>query len=156
MLALPALRTASRAGAVTVEAAAAVEGAAVVGDAEVVGASMRTGTVWDDIVPAQPNYPGGVLPRSFEMAAGERRVWVHGNATEHLAELAAARAELYTPDYIRLLQQQQLCNIQSAVRSATESGVPYGRAVQQGGWELRFAPPRGKDQLPVLFHAQPL
>jgi len=114
-----------------------------------------TGTVWDDIVPTQARYPGSVIPRSFELQAGSQRVWVHGNATEHIVELAAARARNYTPEYVRLVSQQQLRSLQAAVRSTTESGVPFGRTIQAGGWELRFARPRVAGELPALIHAQP-
>ena len=35
----------------------------------------------------QPNYPGSVIPKSFEMTlTNGQKVWIHGNATEHIAE----------------------------------------------------------------------
>jgi len=38
------------------------------------------GTVWDDIKGAQPEIPGtGGLPKSFELTAGDTKVWVHGS-----------------------------------------------------------------------------
>ncbi|MCP3994449.1 MAG: hypothetical protein GY722_05205 [bacterium] len=119
------------------------------------GVLPETGTVWDDIYPTQPSYPGSEIPRSFELQAGNQRVWVHGNATEHIAEFAAVRARSYTPEYVRLVSQQQLRSLQSAVRRATEEGVPFGKTIQIEGWELRFARPRGEGELPALIHAQP-
>lgn len=51
--------------------------------------SIKTGTVWDDINPTQSNYPGTVIPKLFEMTLPNgQRVWVHENATEHMAEYA--------------------------------------------------------------------
>jgi filamentous hemagglutinin len=41
------------------------------------------------------------------------------------------------------------------VKLATANGIPYGRIVQVGGWELKFAGPRAAGQLPSLIHALP-
>nr|WP_258526873.1 RHS repeat-associated core domain-containing protein [Enterobacter cloacae] len=67
----------------------------------------KTGTVWDDINPTQSNYPGTVIPKSFEMTLPNgQRVWVHGNATEHMAEYAQYKAKYYIPDTVRLTSQE--------------------------------------------------
>lgn len=79
--------------------------------------SSKTGTVWDDIAPTQTNYQGSVLPKSFELTTTNGKVWVHGNATEHIAEIIQNRAQFYTPDAVRLATQQQLRSLQSAVNS---------------------------------------
>lgn len=53
-------------------------------------APKGSGTVWDSIKPTQPVYEGTAIPRSFELETANGTVWVHGNATEHLAEYATA------------------------------------------------------------------
>ncbi|NLU66684.1 putative T7SS-secreted protein [Streptomyces sp. HNM0574] len=115
-------------------------------------AACRSGTVWDDIKGTQPNYPGTDLPKSFEMQAGDARVWVHGNATKHMDEYARGRMnELVGPDHVRQINQQQLRSLQSAVAEASRDGVPLGRMVEVGGWELKFSQ-RPEDPLPALIH----
>jgi len=118
---------------------------------------LPTGTVWDDIRPTQPNYPGSVLPKSFELSTGNGvKVWVHGNATEHIAEFIQMKAVNYTPEVVRLATQMQLKSLQSAVNAATMNGVIYDQMMEVGGWELKFGAPKANGQLPVLFHAQPI
>jgi len=115
-----------------------------------------TGTVWDSIKATQPTYPGSVIPKSFEMSLPNgQSVWVHGNATEHLAEYAQMVATNNPPNVVRLTTQQQLASLQGAVNTATRGSVPYNQLVNVGGWELKFAPPRQPGQMPALIHALP-
>ena len=57
-------------------------------------------------------------------------VWVHGNATEHMAEYAQMVANNNPPGVVQLTTQQQL---QSAVNTATQGGVPYNQLINVGG-----------------------
>lgn len=83
-----------------------------------------TGTVWDLIKPTQANYPGSVLPKSFEMTLSNgSSVWVHGNATEHLAEYVQMVARNNPPTVVQMATQQQLANLQGAVSEATRGGT---------------------------------
>lgn len=124
---------------------------------KIVGTYKGTGTVWDDIIASQPNYSGSVLPKSFELAtANGTKVWVHGNATEHIAEYLSMKAINSTPEAVRLATQQQLRSLQSAVDAATKNGIIYDQLIQIGGWELKFGMARVPGQLPVLFHAIPI
>lgn len=53
-----------------------------------------TGTVFDYINATQSVYPGSVIPRSFELnLSNGDSVWVHGNATEHMA--GRKRGQIY-------------------------------------------------------------
>ncbi len=122
--------------------------------AEETNSITKTGTVFDAITPTQSVYTGSVIPRSFEMSLSNgQRVWVAGNATEHLAEYAQMKALNYTPDAVRLASQEQLVSLQSAVNVAIKNGVPYNQILSVDGWELKFAPPRQLGQLPSLIHA---
>lgn len=47
------------------------------------------------------------------------------------------RRRAYTPEYVRLVQPQELRSLQSAVESATQGGVPLNKLVEAGGWERR-------------------
>lgn len=46
----------------------------------------KTGTVWDNITPTQENYPVTNIPKSFEIEGNGEKMWVYGNATEHMYE----------------------------------------------------------------------
>lgn len=55
-----------------------------------VGAASAATTLWGAIRATQPVWEGTAIPRSFELTTNAGRVWVHGNATKHFAEYAAA------------------------------------------------------------------
>ena len=143
----------------------AAQGAGILMGSDGIGASRGsgapaakgTGTVWDSIKATQGVWSGTSIPRSFELTAGNSRVWVHGNATEHLAEYATSMANRgVSMDLVRLGTQQQLRSLQSAVEAATANGMTYNRLMTVGGWELKFAAPRAEGQLPALIHALPM
>ena len=120
-------------------------------------AARATGTVWDSVKATQAVWPGTIIPRSFELTAGNSKVWVHGNATEHLAEYAAAlSAKGVSSELVNIGAQTQLRSLQAAVQAASAGGLPLGKIVNVGGWELKFAAPRSADQLPALIHALPV
>ncbi|WP_423241057.1 hemagglutinin, partial [Erwinia amylovora] len=116
---------------------------------------LPTGTVFDSIKGTQPVYPGSVIPKSFEMTLPNgQKVWVHGNATEHMAEYAASKAVTHTPEAVRLASQEELRSFQSAVNSATKNNMPYGQRVTVDGWQLEIKPPRAAGELPTIIHAR--
>lgn len=121
-----------------------------------VAESSYTGTVWDFIKPTQDNYLGSVIPKSFEMSLpnGEK-IWVHGNATKHMAEYAQYKAMNNTPEAVRLSSQQELSSLQNALNTATQNGVKYDKLIIVGGWELKLSPSRQPGGLPALIHAKP-
>ena len=114
-----------------------------VGKAESIAADIgKTGTVFDSIKGTQPVYPGSVIPKSFEMTLPNgQKVWVHGNATEHMAEYAASKALTNTPEAVRLASQTELRIFQAALDTATKDGMSYGR-ITVDGWQLEIKPPR--------------
>jgi len=125
--------------------------------------ARKTGTVWDDISRSagSTNWPDSVIPRAFELRLGSTRladkVWVHPNGSKHIYEKTASlMAHLEPRELANLSAQIQLKSLQSAVAKAVDGGLDYSKAVQVGGWELRFGPPREAGGLPALFHALPL
>jgi hypothetical protein len=117
-------------------------------------AGEDSGTVWDNISATQPNYPGTELPRSFELNSGETNVWVHGNATEHIAEyLSGMESRGTSPDQTNLALQARLSSLSAAVDAAGQEGIEYDQLMHVGGWELIFGEPSNITQLPVLYHA---
>lgn len=84
-------------------------------------------------------------------------MWLHPNATRHIAEYADAMLDRGVgQQMVDLLTQMLLTSLQQAVRAATAQGIPYGQDVREGDWELEFSPPRHPGQLPVLMHAVPI
>ncbi|VFR55571.1 hemagglutinin-like secreted protein [plant metagenome] len=115
----------------------------------------KAGTVFDSINATQSFYPGSVMPKSFEMSLPNgAKVWVHGNATEHFAEAAAAKAVTHTPEAVQLMTQQQLRSFQAAVDKVSQKGIPYDVRVTIDGWQLEFKPPRQQGGLPTIIHAR--
>ncbi|MBK0414508.1 hemagglutinin repeat-containing protein [Chromobacterium haemolyticum] len=126
----------------------------VSGSANSTLAAGKTGTVFDSITATQPVYPGSQIPKSFEMSLPNgQKVWVHGNATEHMAEYAAYKAIDSTPEAVRLATQVELNSFQSALNTATKNGMQYGR-VTVDGWQLEIKPPRATGELPTVIHSR--
>jgi hypothetical protein len=118
-------------------------------------ARLLTGTVWDSIKATQPVWANTVIPRSFELALNKGAVWVHANASEHLAEYAvAAMNKGMSRELANLGSQMQLASLQAAINAASVKGIPMNTLVNIGGWELKFAQ-KATDKLPVLIHALP-
>ena len=116
-----------------------------------------TGTVWDNITPTQENYPYTNIPKSFEIEVNGEKMWVHGNATEHMYEdvykgITTGNGTAYTNP--NLYTQEIMSDFCGSLQEATKSGIVYGEKITQGNWEFIFAQPRQAGQLPVIKHAQ--
>lgn len=82
-----------------------------------------------------------------------QKMWVHGNATEHMAEYAASKAVTNTPEAVRLASHTELSSFQAALNTATKDGMSYGR-ITVDGWQLEIKPPRAAGELPTVIHAR--
>lgn len=81
------------------------------------GTKGSSAGVWNDITPIQPNYPGTALPRSFVIKADGETLWVHGNATEHLAEYLIKQANTgHSQESTKLVAQIMLYDMQLSVK----------------------------------------
>lgn len=112
-----------------------------------------TGTVWDLIKPTQPEYPGTKIPKSFEIKVNTQKLWVHGNATEHIFEDVVKSIKNPSIDD-NLYSQILLSDFHGSLNIATQNGVKYNEIIKVGHWDFKFAPPREPGQLPVVTHAQ--
>ena len=117
----------------------------------------KTCTVWDNITPTQENYPYTNIPKSFEIEVNGEKMWVHGNATEHIYEyvykgITTGNGTAYTNP--NLYTQEIMSDFYGSLQEATKSGIVYGEKITQGNWEFIFAQPRQAGQLPVIKHAQ--
>ena len=101
----------------------------------------------------QEVYTGTIIPKSFELLAGRTNIWVHPNATKHMAEYATSLINKgISPEAVNLTSQIQLKSLQTAIAGATHGGIPFNKLIHYGGWELRFSQ-KVDDKLPVLMHA---
>lgn len=124
---------------------------------EALESGSGTGTVWDNITPTQENYPYTNIPKSFEIEVNGEKMWVHGNATEHMYEdvykgITTGNGTAYTNP--NLYTQEIMSDFCGSLQEATKSGIVYGEKITQGNWEFIFAQPRQAGQLPVIKHAQ--
>lgn len=114
------------------------------------GASVLERDVFSRIRSTQPNYPGTIIPKSFNLlTSAGREIWVHPNATKHIEE--EVRGVVLSKS---LVTENLLVNLTIAVDSATRDGVQYGRRILSRGWELIFSPAREAGGNPVLKHAR--
>ena len=119
---------------------------------------LKTKKIWEDIKATQPLYDtNSLIFKSFEINLGTNKVWVHGNATEHLRELEINLMKdiSKTPEAKRLAMELILTDFQGALKEATKNGIKYDEMVNIGRWEFKFSKPREAGQLPALIHAQP-
>ncbi|MET7380152.1 RHS repeat-associated core domain-containing protein [Streptomyces sp. NPDC005526] len=116
------------------------------------GAEYATASVWSRIAATQPAYPSTLVPRSFNlMTATGRQIWVHPNATKHIAE------EIMHNSFSRHLKtEEMLVGLVRSVDDATRQGIQYGRRVLSHGWELIIVPGKTVLDNPVLKHARRL
>ena len=117
----------------------------------------KTGTVWDNITPTQEKYPYTNIPKSFEIEVNGEKMWVHGNATEHMYEevykgITTGNGTAYTNP--NLYTQEIMSDFYGSLQEATKSGIVYGEKITEGNWKFIFAQSRQAGQLPVIKHAQ--
>jgi hypothetical protein len=112
--------------------------------------------VFASITPTQPNWQGTIIPRSFTLATPNGAIWVSGNVTEHIAELATGMMNRgVAMQWVNMASELELSSLQQAITEATANGVPYGTTAAANGWELGFAQAAGPGQFPRLIHANP-
>lgn len=114
-----------------------------------------TGTVWDNITATQENYPQTKVPRSFEVDVNGQKMWVHGNATEHIYDEVkgfynGGKTAYTNPD---LYTQELMNDFYYSLKQAAASGIKYGEKIVQGNWEFIFAEPRIEGLFPVVKHS---
>lgn len=81
-----------------------------------------------------PVWEKTIIPRSFELATKAGKVWVHGNATQHLAEYARGMlTKSVSADLVKLSTQAQLQSLQAAVERALSGGIRYNELLCVGG-----------------------
>jgi len=113
------------------------------------GVATNSGTIWDDVAATGSRYSGTEMPRSLALGLDDgTQVWLHPNATKHLAERAAGAG---TSGPISV--QSQLRSLQAAISEVNRGGVSLGKIYNVGGWELQFGI-RTTDDLAVVNHAR--
>jgi hypothetical protein len=118
-------------------------------------ADTSTATVWKAIKATQPVYKGTLIPRSFELQVGNKKIWIHGNATEHLEELVRGYKRQKGTDKADLFTQLLLEDFRQAATQASKGEIVFGKAIKVGRWEFVFGKPPAPDKLPSIYHAKP-
>jgi len=118
------------------------------------GTKGNSAKVWNDITPTQPNYPGTDLPRSFIIKTAGETLWVHGNATEHIAEylirqVYTGHSQLST----KLSAQILLYDMQQSLGAITKDGVSYGRILHHGSWDFIIYKAKNGEPYDAVIHA---
>lgn len=116
-----------------------------------IGGSSR---VWEDISPTQPNYPGTEIPRSFTIKTDNGVLWVHGNATEHMAEYLIKQLNTgHSSENNKLSAQIMLYDMQKSLSAVTKNGIAYGRILKHSNWEFIINRARNDEPYDAVIHA---
>jgi len=97
----------------------------------------------------QPLLEGTNIPKSFVlngMKVGENELWVHPNATKHMAEFVNSAAN--RTGHATLVEREMMASFQSAVDQAIPLLTSGRNSITVGGWELGIDAGTG-----VIYHA---
>ena len=118
------------------------------------GTNGSTAEVWNNISATQPNYAGTELPRSFIMKTPENSFWVHGNATEHMADYLIKQSNSgRSLGSTKLDAQLILSDMRSSITRVTKDGIKYNTPLKDGNWEFVIKPSRNKSEYDLIIHA---
>lgn len=110
--------------------------------------------VWNDITSTQTNYPDTELPRSFIIKTEGETLWVHGNATEHIAEYLIKQANTgHSQETTKLVAQIILYDMQQSLGTLTKNGVSYGKILYHGNWEFIIIKAINGEPYDAVIHA---
>ena len=81
-------------------------------------------------------------------------LWVHGNATKHMAEYLIKQASTgHTNESTRLSAQIMLYDMQRSLGEVTKVGFTYGRILHHGNWDFIISKARKGEKYDVVIHA---
>ena len=115
-------------------------------------------TIWSFIKQTQESREGTIIPKSFELQAGDYKYWVASNATKHMHEystrhLYATPVDSSISPTQSMTEQILLSSFKSAVEEASKIGYTFEVPIKIGNWELIFSPAREEGLLTVIKHA---
>ena len=118
------------------------------------GTNGATAEVWDNITSTQPNYTGTEIPRSFVITTPDNTFWVHGNATEHMAEYVIKQANTgHSLGSTRLDSQIILSDMHASLSEVTKGGIKYNTSLQHGNWEFIIKKSNDSGKYDAVIHA---
>ena len=118
------------------------------------GTNSTTAYVWSDITATQPTYEGTAIPKSFIMKTANGDFWVHGNATEHMADYVLKKMKSGTSlESVRLNSQIILADMHESLSAVTKSGFRYNELLAHGNWEFVIRKPKSADKYDAVIHA---
>lgn len=118
------------------------------------GTNGSTADVWNNISATQPNYAGTEIPRSFVIKTPKNSFWVHGNATEHMADYLIKQSNSGRGlGSTKLDAQLMLSDMRSSITKVTQDGIKYNTPLKDGNWEFVIKPSRNKNEYDLIIHA---
>ena len=118
------------------------------------GTNSATAYVWDSITATQPTYEGTAIPKSFVMKTTNGDFWVHGNATEHMADYVVKKLKNGASlESVRLDSQIILADMHDSLSAVTRSGFKYNELLSHGNWEFVIKKSKSADQYDAVIHA---
>jgi filamentous hemagglutinin len=118
------------------------------------GTNGATAEVWDNITSTQPNYVGTEIPRSFVITTPDNTFWVHGNATEHMAEYVIKQANTgHSLGSTRLDSQIILSDMHASLSEVTKGDIKYNTSLQHGNWEFIIKKSNDSGKYDAVIHA---
>ena len=118
------------------------------------GTSGASAEVWDKITSTQPNYFGTEIPRSFVITTPNNTFWVHGNATEHMAEYVIKQANTgHSLGSTKLDSQIILSDMHASLSEVTKGGIKYNTPLQHGNWEFIIKKSNNSEKYDAVIHA---
>ena len=115
-------------------------------------------TIWNFIKETQASREGTIIPKLFELQAGDYKYWVAPNATKHMHEystrhLYATPVDSSISPTQSMTEQALLSSFQGAVEEASKIGYTFEVPIKVGNWELIFSQAREEGLLTVIKHA---
>lgn len=118
------------------------------------GINSTTAYVWDSITATQPTYAGTEIPKSFVVRTENGAFWVHGNATEHMADYVLKKLkDGASLDSVRLDSQLILADMHESLSAVTKNSVQYNKLLSHGNWEFVIKKPKSADKYDAVIHA---
>ena len=117
------------------------------------GSNGATIKIWEDITPTENNYSGTAIPRSFTIKVNNSTFWVHGNATEHMAEYLIKQANTgHNINSTKLSAQLILSDMQASLATVTKNGIYYNALLSHGNWEFVIKQAKVKSKYDSVIH----
>ena len=115
-----------------------------------------------NVLPPQRSFPRrsslGKKQRTFTKSnyikTPNNTFWVHGNATEHMAEYVIKQANSgHSLGSTKLDSQIILSDMHASLSEVTKGGIKYNTPLQHGNWEFIIKKSNNSEKYDAVIHA---